>query len=104
MELEQETTGSEYKKLIEIMYNELKMYSTTADGKTMAESVKLQIETIKDKTREFVMNVIDPKYQNKAYEILDKWISALSKNNPNADYYFADFEMFFEKTQNNEIT
>ena len=43
------------------------------------------------------MNVIDPKYQNKAYEILDKWISALSKNNPNADYYFADFEMFFEK-------
>lgn len=97
MELEQETTGSEYKKLIEIMYNELKMYSTTADGKTMAESVKLQIETIKDKKREFVMNVIDPKYQNKAYEILDKWISALSKNNPNADYYFADFEMFFEK-------
>lgn len=97
MELEQGTTGSEYKKLIDIMYNELKMYSTTADGKTMAESIKLQIETIKEKKREFVMNVIDPKYQNKAYELIDKWIGALAKDNPDAGYYFADFEMFYEK-------
>lgn len=97
MELEPNTNGSEYKKLIDIMFEELKMYSTTADGKTMTESIKLQIKAIKDKKREFVMNVIDPKYQNKAYELIDKWISAMAKNNPNADNYFADIEMFYDK-------
>ena len=46
MELESNTNGSEYKKLIDIMFEELKMYSTTADGKTMTESIKLQIKEI----------------------------------------------------------
>ncbi|MDE6138930.1 MAG: hypothetical protein K2F57_05620 [Candidatus Gastranaerophilales bacterium] len=97
MELEPETSGSEYKKLIDVMYEELNKFATTADGKTMAESIKSQLEVIKDKKREFIMNIIEPKYQNKAYEIVNKWISAIVKNNPDASYYFAEFEKFFDK-------
>nr|QGT49736.1 hypothetical protein Melaina855_1230 [uncultured Candidatus Melainabacteria bacterium] len=97
MELDSSATGSDYKKLIDIMFNELKMFVTTADGKTMQDSVKATVTEIQNKRREFVMNIIEPKYQNKAYKLLDKWLSAKMKNNPNSDDYFADFEIFFEK-------
>lgn len=95
--LEENATGEDYKKLIKIMYDEIKFYATTADGKTMKESVKKQVEYIKNTKQSFIMNVVDPKYQKKGYELLDKYIHAKVKKQPNADDYFEEFVKFYNK-------
>ncbi len=97
LSLPENAAGSEYKKLITNMYDEISLYSTTADGKTMLDAAKSEIENINSRKLEFMMNVIEPKYQRKGYEILNKWISAKAKNQPEADEYFRDFELFFNK-------
>lgn len=95
--LDKNATAEDYKKLIEIIYEEIKLYSTTADGKTMQDSIKNQLKEIKNVKQAFMMNVIDPKYQKKGYELIDKWMSAKIKKHPNADDYFDEFVEFYDK-------
>lgn len=95
--LDENASGNEYKELIKVIYDEISMYETTVDGKTMTDAAKNQIKEIRTAKDNFMMNVIDPKYQKKGYELLDKWISAAIKKRPEADEYFRDFEIFYDK-------
>ena len=95
--IDENATGKDYKSLIKIMYDEISLYATTADGKTMTESIKASAKEIKNIKQNFMMNIIDPKYQKKGYQLLEKWINAKIKKEENADIYFDDFEQFYNK-------
>ena len=93
--LEDNVNYAKLQELITTMFNEMSMYATSLDGKTMLDSAKEEIKEIE--TRKFVMNVFAPKHQNRAYELLDKYIKARVKNKDNAPEIFADFEEFTKR-------
>lgn len=68
-----------YKQYIDSLYNLFKMYEYTADGKTMKEAQQITKNNIDTYKKTFIVNSFDPKYQSKAFEILNRWISAKSK-------------------------
>ena len=74
------------------------MYSTNPDGKTMDDSVKLELKKLNDRKREFVLNTFAPKYQKTANQLLNKYISAKMKNSKDANKIFEeDFTMLYDK-------
>lgn len=95
--LEDNASYAKLQELITTMFNEMSMYATTLDGKTMLDSAKEEIKEIENRKRAFVMNVFAPKHQNRAYELLDKYIKARAKNKDDAPEIFADFEEFTKK-------
>ncbi len=98
LELPERTKTKEYKKLIKKMKDEFDMYSTTPDGKTMDDSVKLELKKLNDRKREFVLNTFAPKYQKTANQLLNKYISAKMKNSKDANKIFEeDFTMLYDK-------
>jgi len=68
-----------YKKYIDSVYDLFKIYEKTADGKTMKEAELIAQTNIDTYKKTYVMSMFDPKYQRKALELLNKWISAKSK-------------------------
>lgn len=70
---------SDYKELANLMWKELSPYEKTAFGTSMEDAVKMSLETINDTKKHFIENVIEPRYQQKAYELLNKWVSARAK-------------------------
>lgn len=68
-----------FKNYIDSFYDLLSMYSKTADGKTMKEAEIIYRKNIDMYKKTYVMSMFEPKYQNKALELLNKWISAKSK-------------------------
>lgn len=95
--LDENATGKDYKTLIQAMYDEISLYTTTVDGKTMSESIKASVKEIQEIKQNFIMNIIEPKYQKKAYQLIEKWLNAQIKKEENADMYFDDFDKFFRK-------
>lgn len=91
------TTYETYQKLISVMYDEMSLYITSLDGKSMMDTVKDEIESIEKCKTEFVMNVFAPKHQGKAYELLNKYIKARAKNKDNASEIFGEIEDFIRK-------
>ena len=71
--------AEEYKNFINALYDIFKIYEKTADGKTMKEAEENSRKKKKKKKKTYVMSMFDTKYQGKALEILNKWISAKSK-------------------------
>lgn len=69
----------DYKELTQKMYDELSPYSHTADGKPLESLVKSSLEYINSQKKEFIRSLIEPQYQQKAFELLNKWISVKSK-------------------------
>lgn len=68
-----------YKDYINSVYDLFKIYEKTADGKTMKEAELISRNNIDTYKKTYVMSMFEPKYQNKALELLNKWISAKSK-------------------------
>ena len=68
-----------FRQYIDSLYSLFKIYEFTADGKTMKQAQQITKNNIDDYKKTFIINSFDPKYQNKAFEILNKWISAKSK-------------------------
>jgi hypothetical protein len=85
-----------YRELLGVINDELNQYRPAA-GKTFEDNIQAQIKDINDKKRSFIMNVIDPKYEKDAYELLNKWISAKIKNSEDEEFLFEDFENFYKK-------
>ena len=79
-----------YKALIGQIDDELSNYETTIDGQTMKDAVNSSLKTIDDCKNEIV-HYIDPKYQSRAMEMLNKWIRAMVKHNPDCDKYYEEF-------------
>ena len=69
----------QFRKYINSVYHLFKLYEKTADGKTMKEAQKITLDNIDEYKKTYVMAMFEPKYQNKALELLNKWISAKSK-------------------------
>lgn len=69
----------DYKQLSQRMFDELIRYSHTADGRSLDSLVKSSLEFMNAEKKEFIRSLIDPKYQKKAFELLNKWISIKSK-------------------------
>lgn len=68
-------------------------YSVTLENKTMKEAKESCLESIEAVKSSYVRSLFEPKYQGKAFEILNKWISAKSKavaRNSNEDFIKAD--------------
>lgn len=70
---------AQYSQLINSLYDTFKMFETTADNKTMSEAADIALENIDVFKKTYVMNIFEPKYQSRAFELLNKWISARSK-------------------------
>ena len=68
-----------YRNYINSLYDLFKIYEKTADGKTMKEAELISRENIDTYKKTYVMSMFEPKYQGKALELLNKWISAKSK-------------------------
>lgn len=68
-----------YKNYINSLYDLFKIYEKTADGKTMKEAEQITLKNIDTYKKTYVMSMFEPKYQSKALELLNKWISAKSK-------------------------
>ena len=68
-----------YKDYINSLYDLFKIYERTADGKTMKEAEQVTLKNIDIYKKTYVMSMFEPKYQGKALELLNKWISAKSK-------------------------
>lgn len=68
-----------YRNYINSVYDLFKIYEKTADGKTMKEAEIISRNNIDIYKKTYVMSMFEPKYQGKALELLNKWISAKSK-------------------------
>ena len=68
-----------YKDYINSLYDLFRIYEKTADGKTMKEAEQITLKNIDTYKKTYVMSMFEPKYQGKALELLNKWISAKSK-------------------------
>ena len=68
-----------YKDYINSLYDLFRIYEKTADGKTMKEAEQVTLKNIDIYKKTYVMSMFEPKYQGKALELLNKWISAKSK-------------------------
>jgi len=99
---------AEYKNLTENIYKELSPYEKTIDGQPLNLAVKSCLESINDRKKSFVKNLVDPKYEQKAMELLNKWVSAKAKVTASnsqdkteeyikADLFFAQFTQLLEK-------
>ncbi len=77
--IENGKTAGDFKNLVEMMWKELSPYQKTTHGLTMEEAIKASRESIQMTKNDFVKNIIEPKYQQKALKILNKWIAAKSK-------------------------
>lgn len=94
--LDQNALAADYKRLISIMNDEMSMFMTTVNNNTMKDAIKLSMEEIDDRKSE-IISLIDIKYKARAGELLNKWISARSKNSPDADKYYQEFCELFDK-------
>ena len=68
-----------FRNYINSVYDLFKIYEKTADGKTMKEAEIISRGNIDTYKKTYVMSMFEPKYQRKALELLNKWISAKSK-------------------------
>ena len=96
LKLDDSAKSSDYKYFISIMRDELNMYLSTADGKSMTDAVKISLESIKD-IKQDILNLMNPKYRVRAEGLLNKWISAKYKNLPDADKYYQEFHKMLDK-------
>lgn len=71
--------SEQYKNYINSVYDLFKIYEKTADGKTMKEAQKVTEGNIDTYKKTYIMSMFEPKYQGKALELINKWISAKSK-------------------------
>lgn len=92
-----ESAAKKFKKHINTIYNEFVPLETTAEGKPFSSEIKKYAEKIKDEKQSFISESIEPKYQRKAYELLNKWIQARSKKETDADMYFDEFAELYDK-------
>lgn len=100
-------TASDYQNLANSLAIDLLRYEKTIDGSTMDEAIKNSLASINESKKGFIRNIIDPKYQKDAFELLNKWISSKSKavsykynsekRGKEADNYYAKFVELFEK-------
>ena len=96
LELDRNTPLDEYKALIAQIYDEMDMFLTTIDKKTVKQSVKESIQTIETSKKD-ILSYVDSKYQSKAAALLNKWISAKAKENPDCDKYYDEFCEMYKK-------
>ncbi|MBR6301617.1 hypothetical protein IKR55_02665, partial [bacterium] len=68
--------ASEYKKNIQIVYDELSMYSITPEGKTMEDTIQAELDSLNEYKKQFVMYNFLPKYHGKAYTAINHYIQA----------------------------
>ncbi len=71
--------AKELKDYINSLYNQLKMYEKTADGKTMKESEEIVRKNLNTYKKQYIINSFGPEYRSKAINLIDKWIAAKSK-------------------------
>ncbi len=102
MELPVDAPASEYKKNIQIVYDEISMYSTTPDGKTLADTVQLELDNLNNYKREFITSNFSPKYHRKAYTALNHYIQARMINSREAGRILQ--EEFVELYEKHRIT
>ncbi len=78
---------ADFKKVIQSSLKLLLPYEKTPSGMTMDDSAKEALKSIERSKRELIMNSIEPKYQPKAFEILNKWIALTMKLQDNPEDY-----------------
>lgn len=100
---------SVYKNHIDKIYKEISFYELN-DGKDLNESIKESLQNIEQIKKEYIQCTIQPKYQSKAFELLNKYISAKIKEieynydntgkvkePENADEFYEKFSDFAKK-------
>lgn len=95
-EFDKTVPSSEYKRLIKEIYDEIHFYNTTVDGKTMKQAANETLKDINSQKKE-IISYIDPKYQSRAAELLNKWISDSVKQRPDSDRYYEEFCQLYSK-------
>ena len=95
---------TEYKELINKMYEKLSAFETTADGETVENAKIRAIKNLKKAKQSFLQQLFEPKYQQKASVILNKWISAKAKASmgdkrkaQEASVYYEQFSNMYKK-------
>lgn len=103
--LQKDTTAQEFQTLIHGIFKELKHYEYTTAGTPLKTLIPEIIEEIVQKQKQIITQTIEPKYQGKAFEVLNRWVSAKSKAFANrdmkkeeeCDMIFAEFVEILEK-------
>ena len=95
---------SRYKELASKMKTEIGAYEKTVYGDTMEEAIAETLKNLKLAKTSFLQQLFEPKYQEKASSILNKWISARAKAGrgddkkaAEAEYYYKEFEKMYKK-------
>jgi len=90
---------ADYKKLVQSIYDDIKIYETTSDGSQMAAAIRNKKLSIDHTKTEFVYNTIEFKYQKKALELLNKYVALRSraKNEKDEDKRLREAEIVFEQ-------
>ncbi len=93
-----------YRYLTDKIYDKIKAFQTTAYGDTMEEAKEEALKNLKASKEDMLKQLFEPRYQSKAAEILDKWISArikLGRGNESkaeeADKYYDMFIKYYDK-------
>ncbi len=97
-------SSKEYAEVIDSLYKFIKIYEKTGDDQTMREAIGVTLLNIDTYKNTYIRNMFEPKYQGKAFEILNRWITARSKeldnhaeDNSTSDAIYAQFRDLFMK-------
>lgn len=78
---------ADFKNIVNTSLKTLLPFEKTPSGMTMDDSAKEALKSIDRSKRELIMNSIEPKYQDKAFELINKWIAVSMKIQDNPDDY-----------------
>lgn len=102
--IENGKTTQDFKSVNTKIMKEISPYLTTLRGQPLDEAIKSRLESIEDQSKDFIMNSVEPKYQERATSMLKKWIKARIKDDVNNttnsedafDYSDSLYEQFAE--------
>lgn len=90
--------AQDYKTFIDDVYKKLEAYEKTAEGNSMQDAMKESEKSINISKKFFIYNSIDQKHQDRAMEIINKYINARAKANEtckHSDYEYAE-NLYYE--------
>ena len=97
-------SSKEYTEVIDSLYKFIKIYEKTGDNQTMREAIGVTLLNIDTYKNTYIRNMFEPKYQGKAFELLNQWIAAKSKELDNhaqdhsaSDAIYEQFKDLFMK-------
>lgn len=79
------STVKEFNDTSDLMWATIAPYLTTTSGMSIDEAIKSVHKVINTKRTALISSLVEPKYQKKATELFNKWVSSIVRFNANRD-------------------